>query len=452
MYNKSNEVSSMYLYNVCIIILTKIITFFVRLLGKQGGALPGVIAMKLNKNIIKQFRFPGDVIVVTGTNGKTTTTNWIAHTFETAGYQVVSNKAGNNIGRGIVGTLINNCTITGKVRGDITILEVDEHWVPVLFKTLPLDTFVVLNFFRDQLDRAGEMKTLIEKLSNFLKDYNGNLVLNGNDPNVCSLALANPDNQNIYYFGVDQYENSVSDMKEASEGRFCPVCKAKLEYDFYQYSHIGSFHCPNHDFGNVPYKKLATTLNVTKGTFKVGKTTYQIGYQNIVYIYNAMAVITTAHLYKLSTKNVKCALKNFKIDNGRLEEVKVGSSNCIINLVKNPTGLNVTIKIMNEEIQKKELLFVLNDKVNDGFDVSWIWDVNFEDLKNVNRVICSGLRAYDAAIRIKCAGIDPKQIEVYPDLREAVDHLFETSSKKYVVANYSAIQNVRHEINRKAGE
>ena len=374
------------------------------------------------------------------------TNNAIGYVLKTADKKVVSNIEGNNMETGILSTLIKNCTLTGKIKADFLVFEVDEGYIPVVFQDFPLDTLVILDFFRDQLDRNGEVETLILKINEFLKTYNNNLILNSDDPNVSRLGKANPDNKNIYYFSVDKYKYATKEQKEAGEGKFCPFCKTRLEYEYYQYSHIGKFKCPNCDYGNNPIYKLATNVDLNSRTFDVDNITYKIRFNSIYNIYNLTAVIACTSLYNIDTDIVKNALSKFVLNNGRLEEVNIKGVPTIINLAKNPTGSNVSLRILNEDDDEKELLFVLNDNIADGFDVSWIWDIDFSNLNNVSRIITSGKRAYDIAIRIKTSGFDANKIEPYLNLHDAVQNLYKTNIKKYIIANYTALQPTRKEL------
>ena len=352
---------------------------------------------------------------------------------------------------GIISTILKNCTLTGKIKADYLVFEVDESYIPVVFKDFRLDTLVILNFFRDQLDRNGEVESLILRINEFLKTYNGNLILNNDDPNVARLGQANPSNKNIYYFSVDKYQFATEQIKEAGEGKFCPFCKTKLEYEYYQYSHVGKFKCPNCNFGDNEIYKLATNVDLKNRCFDIEGNTYKINGNSIYLIYNYTAVYSVCSLYSISNDVVKKAFSTFALNNGRLEEIKINNVQTIINLAKNPTGSNVSLRILNEDDSEKELLFVLNDNIADGFDVSWIWDINFNNLNNVSRIITSGTRAYDIAIRIKTSGFPTEKIEPYLNLADAVKALYKTDVKKYVIANYTSLQPTRHEL-RKFGE
>ena len=432
--------------NFFIILAMKILNLILKICHKNGGNFLGKIAFDWNPEIFKYFKVNCPVIAVSATNGKTMTNNCIGYTLKKAGYKVISNVEGNNMETGILSTILKNCTLTGKIKADYLVFEVDESYISVVFKDFRLDTLVILNFFRDQLDRNGEVESLILRINDFLRTYNGNLVLNNDDPNVARLGHANPSNKNIYYFSVEKYEFATKEIKEAGEGKFCPFCKTRLEYEYYQYSHVGKFKCPNCHFGENPIYKLATDIDLKSRTFKLDGVTYKIKGNSIYLIYNYTAVLTVCSLYNISTEVLQSALSTFSLNNGRLEELEIKGIPTIINLAKNPTGSNVSLRILNEDDDEKELLFVLNDNIADGFDVSWIWDINFNNLNNVSRIITSGTRAYDMAIRIKTSGFDASKIEPYLNLNDAVNALYKTKVKKYIIANYTALQPTRKEV------
>jgi len=438
--------------NFFILLFMKILNLILKIARKKGGNLLGKIAYDWNPEIFKCFKIDCPIIAVTATNGKTMTNNAIGHVFKTANKKVVSNTEGNNMETGILSTLLKNCTLTGKIKADYLIFEVDEGYVPIVFKDLKLDTLVVLDFFRDQLDRNGEMESLILKINDFLKTYNGNLILNNDDPNVVRLAQANPENKNVYYFSVEKYNNATKEMVDAGEGKFCPFCNAKIEYEYYQYSHIGKFKCPNCNFGENKIYKLATNIDLKNKTFDVDGITYKTRFSSIYNTYNLLAVISCVSLYSIETEIIQKALSSFILNNGRLEELEINNTKTIINLAKNPAGFNVSLRILNEDDDEKELLFVVNDNMADGVDVSWIWDINFENLNNVTKIITSGSRPYDLAIRIKTAGFPADKIEAYENLHEAVEQLNKTKTKKYVIANYSALQPTRTAILKQKGQ
>ena len=394
------------------------------------------------------FKVDCPIIAVTGTNGKTSVTNCIAQLFEQSGKKIIINKEGNNLDTGICSLLLRYCDGSGRVDADYLILETDESHVPVVYSQLRLETLVVLNFFRDQLDRNGEMETLIQKINGFCKTFEGNLILNGDDPNTARLGRANPNNKNVKYFRAEKYAFATESIFEASEGRFCPFCGEPLEYDYYQYSHIGKFICKKCGFGDYEPYISASDIDLEKPVFTAGGHEYSPKLNSIYNVYNMTAVAAAATLYGISQDVTDNVISNYTVNNGRMESFMLGDRVTTLNLAKNPVGANMTLRVMNEMNGEKELLFVLNDNVADGLDVSWIWDINFSIFERVTRVVTSGTRAYDIAVRIKCSGYDPANIVVRSDLDEAVDELAKTSGRKFVIANYTAVQPTRAALKR----
>lgn len=427
----------MNLLNCIIIIITKILIFILHILGRKAGTLPGKVALTLNKNIRDYLKINAKIIVVTGTNGKTTTTNIIYEILKKSNKKVICNKGGNNIGRGITTTLLKASSITGKINCDYILLETDEHWVPVIYSkdNIKIDTLIVLNFFRDQLDRAGEIETIVLKLENFLKDNPCNLILNGNDPNVVRLGLVNKGNN--YYYGIDKLDSSYLESNDKMEGIICPKCRKTLNYEFYQYSHIGKFNCPKCDFGNIKI-----TNNVTKienNNFYISRDKYTTLNNNLYHIYNLLSIVTLGKLYNLDKKIINEIFKTYEAKDGRHQIFKIDNKKCILNLCKNPTGFNVILRGIKNDLEKKELLIIINDKINDGKDVSWIWDIDFSNMNSFDRIICSGTRGYDIAITLKCNDYDKSKIIVEHDIEKAINNLLKTKTKKYIISNYSPL-------------
>lgn len=432
-----------------LILIGKIIVKMLRLLKRNAGNLPGIILWHLSGHkCVSMFKVDCPIIAVTGTNGKTSVTNCIAQLFEQSGKNIIINKEGNNLDTGICSLLLRHCDMKGRVKADYLILETDESHVPVVYSQLKLDTLVVLNFFRDQLDRNGEMETLIQKINGFCKTFEGNLILNGDDPNTARLGKANPENKNVKYFHAMPYAFATDKAFEASEGRFCPFCGESLEYEYYQYSHIGKFSCKKCGFGNYGPYITAEKIDLEKPVFTADGFEYSPRLNSIYNVYNMTAVAAAAKLYNIDQKITNGVISTYTVNNGRMENFMLGDRFTTLNLAKNPVGANMTLRVMNETSGEKELLFVLNDNVADGLDVSWIWDINFSIFERVTRVVTSGTRAYDIAIRIKCSGFEASKIVVRSELDRAVECLAETPGRKYVIANYTAVQPTRSALKR----
>ena len=421
------------------IIGTKLTAWGLRLLGRNAGNVPGRVALKLDRNIRDKITVTGKIIVVTGTNGKTTTTSMLAEVLKKAGKKVVYNQGGNNIDSGIAATLVKNADVSGRVECDYLLLETDEHWVPVLFDSanLKIDTLIVLDFFRDQLDRAGEMETIIDKLENFVRKHPCNLVLNGDDPNVVRIGREN-EGEN-YYYGINRLDSSYKISHDKMEGIICPYCKTPLTYEFYQYSHIGKFKCKKCGYQNAP--RVTEVTKIEGHDFWVGKEEYTTTNANLYNIYNLLAIITVGDIYGISHEVMREVFRTYQNQNGRYQRFEINGKTCILNLCKNPTGFNVILRPLKHT--KKELLLVLNDHVNDGHDVSWIWDIDFTEMQEFERIICSGTRAYDMAIPVKCNDYDTGRIEVEHNIEKAIEMLLETDGQKYIITNYSPLMQVK---------
>ena len=426
--------------NIFILIYIKLVIFIMKLLGKKGGTLPGKLALKLNKNIYSYFKLSGKIIIVTGTNGKTTTTNMI-YQILSKNNKVISNIGGNNIGWGIVSTLITNSNIKGEINCDYLVLETDEHWVSKIYrnKNLKADTLIVLNFFRDQLDRSGELETLILKLDGFIKENPCNLILNGNDPNVVRLAVNNKGKN--YYYGVSKLDTSKTKSSEKMEGIICPVCKIPLKYEYYHYAHIGKFECSKCGFGNI--KLDVQVKKIIGNKIYVDRDSYEVNNSDLYNIYNILSIITLSKIYKIKKDALKDIIKNYKSNNGRGQEFKINNNSVILQLGKNPTGFNVVFKSMRDDKAEKELLVIINDKINDGFDISWIWDIDFSNISSFDKIICSGSRANDLAVRIKCVDYPIDRIVVIKNEEDAIDTLLNGCNKKYIISNYSSLTRVK---------
>ena len=296
--------------NFIVLLIAKIILGLTKILGKNGGNVVGKVAKKLSPNIIKYFKIDCPVIAVTATNGKTTMNNLMNYMIKDNKKTVISNVEGNNMETGIISTFVKNSSLTGKIKADYITLEVDESYVPILFKKIRLDCLVVGNFFRDQLDRNGEVESMILKIFEFLKSYEGYLVLNRDDPNVLKLKDANPDNKNIKYFTVAKYDYATKNETEAGEGKFCPHDKSRIKYEYYQYSHIGKFKCPKCGFGDEEAFVELTNIDLKNRTFKFEDKEYKTTSNNIYTMYNYAAAMCVARIFDLKTKN---AFEKFKL-------------------------------------------------------------------------------------------------------------------------------------------
>lgn len=411
----------------------------------RGTSLPGVYARKFDKDIFAKIKMPEHIIVVTGTNGKTSTANMIAKMFRDNGYKVVNNTKGANLLGGLLTTILENTSFDFTLKADVLVLEVDEATYPTFTKYITPTHLVVTNFFRDQLDRYGEMEVLVEMVNRGISE-NTKLILNADDPLTSLLGFKNKKNVQ-YYYGLNRTKYSVEQTNQVREAKFCPNCGKRLAYRYYHYSQLGFYEC-DCEFAHPETKYLATDVDLATKTFKVGSDKYKLNYDNLYFIYNALTAIALADLFKLPYISVQNSLYSFRVDDGRMESFTIGEYETYLNLVKNPTGLNQTLEhvIRLQEDQPYTLFMTLNNLAADGTDTSWIWDVDFEQLAqtNIETFYCSGIRAYDLATRLKYAGIPVDKIVVNPNIEEHLKTLKDTTtSKPYILSTYTALQETR---------
>lgn len=424
------------------ILIGKCASFALRLIHR-GGSLPGKIALRLDSQLLSAFQYSCDVILVSGTNGKTSTSNMIADVFQAANYRVISNRKGDNLKEGITTTLLNASSLSGKLRGDIIVLEVDELNIPYVIEHLNVTVVTITNFFRDQLDRSQEMEQLIHKVETALSDFHGLLVLNANDPNVVRIHDHAPHSE-VIYFNAEACSSSLTATNEASEGKFCPRCNELLKYRFYQYSHIGEFQCTGCDFQTPPADHTATDIDIQSGSFHCHHIAYRAPVPSLYAIYNCMAVISIAHRYCIEPQICQKVFHAVIPPAGRNETFKWQGNAYTLNLVKNPTGANEVLKTIELDSSAKALMIVLNDNAQDGTDVSWIYDAQFERVLalSTHTIICSGKRAYDMALRIKYAGYHGN-IKVLEDYHDGLEALYHLHMRSYIIATYTALAPVR---------
>lgn len=419
--------------------ITKRILSVLKIMNK-GGSFPGSIMLKINPSFFQQIQYNCPILIVTGTNGKTSTSNMIANLFSYENITVIHNKKGDNLKEGIATLFIQDLNYSYSFCSQQIVLEVDELSLPYLMQYLPVQEIVVTNFFRDQLDRAQEMEQVISKIEKALQDYKGTLILNGNDPNVTRLAYTSKQ-ANCIFYGVEACEISKSTTTEASEGKFCPLCNCSLNYEYYQYSHIGKFKCSNCGFHTNINRFLATNIDVNENKFQFENVTYKAPLNSLYSMYNCMATLVVAKNHNMKSSTIQNAFTYTIQPSGRNERFFMNGKHYTLNLVKNPTGTNEVLKMIHKEEKKLAILIVLNDNAQDGKDVSWIYDAQFEYLvqNHIHTIICSGIRRYDMAVRMKYCGYE-NNLLVIDGYQDALQKLYEFEEDGYIITTYTGLQ------------
>lgn len=415
--------------------LGKIITF-VSFIGKfgAGSTWPGHIALKINPKIIPQLtsQLKKGVILIAGTNGKTTTVKLISQILKEDDADVIINESGANLLNGFASTLINKSDWLGKIQGSWAVFETDEATLPLAFREIKPKIVVILNLFRDQLDRYGEVDAIAEKWQQALEKLTPDttVILNADDPHLSFLGknLA----AYVLYFGLNDKNLFLEKMEHAVDTVYCPSCNAKLNFEGVFFSHLGFWSCPTCQL-NRPSPNLSAWQYPLPGTYNR---------------YNTLAAVLAAKTLGVEDKKINLALQKFKPAFGRQEKINLKAKNIQILLSKNPAGFNECLRTLKDfPDQKKTVLLVLNDRIPDGRDISWIWDVDFEIIKDkADYLLVSGDRAYDLALRLKYAEFPLEKTEIQTDLKTAIKNGLTKIPKKetlYILPTYSAMLEVR---------
>lgn len=432
-----------------IALLTIKLTKWLLSLFGRGGSLPGTIALKIDPKLLTKLKYPKHVVMITGTNGKTTTTNQLYEVMKHHKLKTICNLKGDNMKMGIVTTIGSHTGFDLEVHGDAIVLETDELNVPLVINEMETSALIVNNLFRDQGDRLGSIEALCKRIGSSLKDFRGDLILNGNDANVAGLKEYAP-HAKVSYFGVAKTKDASITSKEATEGKFCPRCHNQLTYAYFNYAHMGEFHCPACGFGDFTLTTQVTDIG-DDGSFYVNGNKF-ISPQNALYaIYNCCAIITYAHVIGIPDKVIQETFANFEFRDGRSETIDVHGKPVTLTLIKNPAGANETMKYIQRNDTLKDIVIIVNDAEGDGRDVSWYWDADFEHVMkdNVPHIICSGLRAYDMALRFQYSDYSGT-LEVIQEPSAAIDHLLQYDNQAYIMANYTALAPARVLVERKA--
>lgn len=410
----------------------KTINHGLHLFKSAGTSLPGLSALKISKNFLSFLAkyCEKDIVTITGTNGKTTTAGLIAHILKTEKNSVLHNEKGANMLSGIASSLAVNYKPFS--RFDYAVLESDEAYLTKLYNYINADYLLVTNLFRDQLDRYGELDTTAKKIQEAIeKNPDLKLFVNADDPMLQELGKKNK----RIFFGFDEitYKNSFFESQAPAESVVCP-CKSDFTYEKRYYAHIGKYYCsnckrtrPEPDYKGYAviyddYSEIYVKYRTDKNNESEKQLYFKTGLVGLYNAYNVLAAISTALEIKIAPETIQTGLDSYKSVFGRAEKFSVKGKNILVQLIKNPTGASEVLRTVNKNTTKK-LLIIINDNYADGRDVSWLWDADFELLKDYpQNIVISGIRAYDMAVRMKYAGFDESKIEVKNNIKEAFEY------------------------------
>jgi len=438
----------------------KLIALLIGFLGKTSAtAAPGLFALKIDpklvKKLSKQIQFGS--IIISGTNGKTTTARLIS-TILSQRYKIVHNRAGSNLLRGIASTLTSQSSLLGILKSNLAIWEVDEATLPEAINNTSPKIIVLLNLFRDQLDRYGEVDTIRTKWQKSLSKLpkSSTLILNADDPGISFLTKSFKGK--AIFFGISDKQINLPKTANVADIRHCLNCQSNLKYTAILSAHMGHYSCPNCTFKrpnpNIAASNLifnsdfSTTANLT---IDYSLLTIHYSLPGLYNVYNVLAAFAVAKALKTDLSIPKKAVHEFSAAFGRFQKIKINDKNIIIFLIKNPAGANEVIRIIGQK-DKLNLLLILNDNIADGRDVSWIWDTDWELLSSkAKKVQISGTRAWDLATRLKYAGYKLGKNDIYREIYYSIKQALKKLDKKdtlLVLPTYTAMLEVQKSLNK----
>jgi lipid II isoglutaminyl synthase (glutamine-hydrolysing) len=399
--------------------------------GRGGGtSLPGKVLMALEPDAIAELsaRLARGSVVISATNGKTTTAAMVSSVLDRASVPVVHNRAGANMAGGVASSLVAAARGRGRIDGELGLFEIDEFWLDRIVPKLAPREILLGNLFRDQLDRYGELDTIADRWAAMASQAarQARLVLNADDPLIADLGREAPD---VIYFGVEDPSVAIPEMQHAADSKHCRRCGAAYVYDVVYLGHLGRYRCPS--CGQTrPAPTVAAERIELFGTRRsefelvtsAGRATVQLPLPGLYNVYNALGAAALCLGLGVSLETVVGGLGDVRAAFGRAERIPIGDVELQLLLVKNPAGANEILRTLVLEQEELDLLAILNDRTADGRDISWVWDADFEMLADrVRRVTCAGTRAAELAVRLKYAGVPADRLHVAGELGPALD-------------------------------
>lgn len=429
------------MHKAFIIIINKIL-YKIGKIFKKGSSKPGQVALKLDKNILSKIKLPNDVIVVTGSNGKTSTTELIYQVLKDNGYSVGCNLEGSNQTEGVTTMILNNCNLKGEVNKDVLVIESDERYLRHTLKFFKPKYLVITNLYRDQMTRNGHPELIYDIIKEAISD-DIHLILNTDDP---LSSLYGYKRKNVTYYGMN--ENSLSTKENTSvynDGKYCPNCKKKLTYDYYNYAHIGSYHCENCGHKREKPAYAITSIDLSNGEMKVNeKYKIHLELRSIYNAYNILAAFSVAGLMDVKLENVATTLNDYIIKNDRVQTFKMDDHDGMLLTSKheNSISYNQSISYVVNENEDCTVVVIVDAVSRKYFtsETSWIWDIDFEKLNNscVKKIILAGKYVHDLKARFSYSEIGLDKVIAVQDLDEMMNVVKENATGKiYVITCFS---------------
>lgn len=441
---------------------SKVLTSGIRRLGRGGGtAFPGMVANKIDPHILEKLagKLPHGVTVVAGTNGKTTSSRMLANVLQASGYTVVHNRSGSNLVRGISGAFAEQMPLRGGKTPDIGVIESDENALPDVIRQTRPQLILLLNLFRDQLDRYGELETIARHWAPVIASLppDTTLVINADDPNLA--ALAEQTSARVVTFGLETAGHELPELPHAADAAFCRRCESRFDYDAIYVSHLGDYHCPNCGYRRPALDVAATDIQFQgmerlRLEVRDGNDRHElnVALPGLYNAYNALGVIAASLALDIAPETIAAALGTFEAAFGRLEKINYQGRHLTLALSKNPVGFNEVIRMLTTEPVTGPVIIGINDLYADGTDVSWLWDVDFEALASEphsGKILPAGIRGDDLAVRMKYAGLPDSRLDTrlldldFADVVRKLPEVIPEGENVFVLLTYTAMLQLR---------
>jgi len=421
------------------VIVAKAAQFALRVIGR-GSNTPGIIALKICPDALARFVMPKTVICVTGTNGKTSTSNLITTALRSYGKSVINNSEGSNMAPGLVSALIKECSLSGKTSADVAVLEVDERSSQYIYPHFTPDFIVCTNLFRDSIMRNGHSEFIFDKINDYLSEKT-TLILNGDD--VISGMLGDGKNNRVFFSVERTIRSSDTCVNTVCDAIACPVCLHRLDFDFYHYHHIGHAHCSECGFVLPDAKYSASSVDFESGNFIFsdgsGKITLPITADSLFNVYNFSAAAAVCREFGIALEELPALLTDVSSKTGRFGSFSAGNRSVFSLLFKdqNPISGSQSLAYVDRISGEKDVVLMITDpKITRGCeDISWLFDVDFDSLKSpdVKRVFIGGLRAYDVALRLSLVGVSEEKIQIHTDYDDLISAVKTSSAPSLAV-------------------
>jgi UDP-N-acetylmuramyl tripeptide synthase len=423
------------------ILVCRALTLVGKMVGK-GTSLPGKYALKVCPDILRRIRKPKTIIAVTGSNGKTSTVEMIAAILKANGKTVAYNEEGSNQIEGVTTMLLNSCTLTGKMKQDILLIESDERYTKHTFKWFHPTHYVITNLYRDQLTRNGHTEWVFDAIKESVFD-DTKLILNADDPTV---SLFGQGRKDVVWFGLDHCDNDTEEFLGAyHDGALCPVCGKPMAYDYYHYNHIGKYHCAACGFHRPETKYSVTDVDLEHNRIVINKKDeISLAFRSIYNIYNILAAYTICDLVGIPGKESAKVTSDYILKNGRYVEFTLGAHPGIFLVSKHENSVSYDMSFRYAATQKEPCsVVIIVDAVSRKYftsETSWLWDIHFDWLKseNIKQIYLCGKYCNDLALRLSFSQVPQDKVRVFGDIDAACAELKQHGSEQlYAVTCFS---------------